>query len=126
MDDLERFFLQPKQSLHRRYEVLRALCVEKLAAKEVARRFGYSIHTVNAMKRDFAQAARAGEYPPFFLSTTPGRNPREDRDELREEIIALMKTGSKQVYIAKRYGTSQPNLYNWIRKHDLAGIKPEY
>ena len=91
MDDLERFFLEPKQSLHRRYEVLRALCVEKLAAKEVARRFGYSIHTVNAMKRDFAQAARAGEYPPFFLATSPGRNPREDRDELRETIISLRK-----------------------------------
>jgi len=47
-------------------------------------------------------------------------------DKHREEIIALMKTGSKQVYIAKRYGTSQPNLYNWIRKRGLAGIKPEY
>jgi hypothetical protein len=23
-----------------------------------------------------------------------------------------------------RKGTMQPNLYNWIRKHDLAGIKP--
>ena len=27
-------------------------------------------------------------------------------DKHREEIIALLKTGSKQVYIAKRYGTS--------------------
>jgi len=47
-------------------------------------------------------------------------------DKHREEIIALLKTGSKQVYIAKRYGTTQPNLYNWLRKHGLAGIKPEY
>jgi tetratricopeptide (TPR) repeat protein len=55
-------------------------------------RFSYSIHTVNAMpKRDFAQAARRGEYPACFLSTTPGRNPREDRDELRETIISLCK-----------------------------------
>jgi len=47
-------------------------------------------------------------------------------DKYREEIIALLKTGSKQVYIAKRYGTTQPNLYNWLRKRGLAGIKPEY
>ena len=43
-------------------------------------------------------------------------------DKYREEIIALLKTGSKQVYIAKKYHTSQPNLYNWIRKHDLVPI----
>ncbi len=47
-------------------------------------------------------------------------------DKYREEIIALLKTGSKQVYIAKRYGTSQPNLYNWLKKHGLAEIEPEY
>ena len=47
-------------------------------------------------------------------------------DKYREEIIALLKTGSKQIYIAKKYSTSQPNLYNWLRKHDLSGIKPEY
>ncbi|MFA5322150.1 MAG: recombinase family protein [Smithella sp.] len=47
-------------------------------------------------------------------------------DQYREEIIALLKTGSKQVYIAKKYGTTQPNLFNWLRKHKLADIKPVY
>jgi len=47
-------------------------------------------------------------------------------DKHREEIISLIKTGSTQVYIAKKYGTSQPNLYNWLRKNVLQGIKPEY
>jgi DNA invertase Pin-like site-specific DNA recombinase len=47
-------------------------------------------------------------------------------DQYKEEIVALLKTGSTHVYIAKKYKTSQPNLYNWLRKHDLAGIKPEY
>ena len=47
-------------------------------------------------------------------------------DAHREEIIALLKTGSKQVYLAKKYGTTQPNLHNWLKKHTLAGIKPEY
>lgn len=47
-------------------------------------------------------------------------------DKYREEIIALLKTGSKQVYIAKKYGTTQPNLFNWLRKHKLADVKPVY
>ena len=47
-------------------------------------------------------------------------------DVHREEIIALLKTGSTQVYISKKYKTTQPNLHNWLRKHDLTDIKPEY
>ena len=91
MDELARFFLKPQQSLHKRYEVLRALCVEKLPAKEVAGRFGYSVFTVNAMKRDFTQAIGRGEIPQFFLSLTPGRNPKENREELKRQIISLRK-----------------------------------
>lgn len=47
-------------------------------------------------------------------------------DKHKEEIVALLKTGSTQVYIAKKYGTSQPNLYNWLRKNNLQNIKPEF
>ena len=91
MDELARFFLKPQEGLHKRYEVLRALCVEKLPAKKVAVRLGYSFHTVNAMKRDFAQAIRSGKIPEFFLETTAGRKPRKNRDELRRHIISLRK-----------------------------------
>ena len=47
-------------------------------------------------------------------------------DKYKDEIIALKKTGSTQVYIARKYGTTQPNLYNWLRKHKLEDIKPVY
>ena len=47
-------------------------------------------------------------------------------DKHRDEIISLIKTGSTQVYIAKKYSTSQPNLYNWLKKNGLQGVKPEY
>ena len=91
MEQLTRFFFEPKQILHKRYEALRALCVEKLPAKEVATRFGYSIFTVNAMKRDFAKAIKNGQTPLFFLTPTPGRKPKENRDELKQQIITLRK-----------------------------------
>ncbi len=47
-------------------------------------------------------------------------------DQYREEIIALLKNGSTQVHIAKKYGTTQPNLFNWLRKNKLEAIKPVY
>ena len=47
-------------------------------------------------------------------------------DQFREEIISLIKTGSTQTYIARKYKTTQPNLYNWLKKNKLQNIKPEY
>ncbi|MEI7638176.1 MAG: recombinase family protein [Syntrophus sp. (in: bacteria)] len=47
-------------------------------------------------------------------------------DKHREEIISFIKTGSTQIYLAKKYGTSQPNLYNWLKKNGLQDVKPEY
>ena len=47
-------------------------------------------------------------------------------DIYREEIIALIKTGSTQTYLAKKYKTTQPNLSNWLSKNGLSDIQPEY
>jgi len=47
-------------------------------------------------------------------------------DAHKEEIINFLKTGSTQVYIAKKYKTTQPNLHNWIKKNGLSDIKPVY
>lgn len=40
-------------------------------------------------------------------------------DAYREEIIALLSNGATKTFIAKRYKTSQPNLYNWIKKNQI-------
>ena len=40
-------------------------------------------------------------------------------DEYKEEIIALLRNGSSKKFVAGRYGTSQVNLYNWIKKNDI-------
>lgn len=36
-------------------------------------------------------------------------------DAYRPEIEALLANGSKQAFIAKRYGTTEPNLSRWIK-----------
>jgi DNA invertase Pin-like site-specific DNA recombinase len=40
-------------------------------------------------------------------------------DAHREEIVALLKNGSTKAYVAKRYNTTQPNLWHWLKKHDI-------
>ena len=40
-------------------------------------------------------------------------------DAFKEEIIALLKNGSSKKFVADRYGTSQVNLYNWLKKNKL-------
>lgn len=40
-------------------------------------------------------------------------------DVYRPEIEALLKNGSTQRYIAKRYGCSEPNLNNWLKKNSI-------
>jgi DNA invertase Pin-like site-specific DNA recombinase len=38
-------------------------------------------------------------------------------DKHKEEIFALLNNGSTKTFIAKRYGTSAPNLFNWLAKN---------
>jgi DNA invertase Pin-like site-specific DNA recombinase len=40
-------------------------------------------------------------------------------DAFKEEIIALLRNGSSKKFVADRYGTSQVNLYNWLKKNKL-------
>ena len=40
-------------------------------------------------------------------------------DEFKEEIVALLRNGSTKKFVADRYGTSQVNLYNWIKKNSI-------
>jgi DNA invertase Pin-like site-specific DNA recombinase len=40
-------------------------------------------------------------------------------DEYRPEIEGLLKNGATQRFIAKRYGCSETNLLNWLRKNKI-------
>jgi len=46
-------------------------------------------------------------------------------DKYKEEIIALLKTGSSKTYLAKKYETSLPNFYNWMKKNKIT-VKAEF
>ena len=44
-------------------------------------------------------------------------------DTYRPEIEALLAHGSKQSFIAKRYGTTEPNLSRWLKKRHLKQVE---
>jgi transposase len=82
--------------MHKRYEALRASFVDGLSAQEVAQRFGYSIHTVNALRRDF----KAGSLPPLFRPLAKGpKQRRASTVQWKSRIIALRKQNYSVVEI---------------------------
>lgn len=91
--DVKDFFLNPTHITHKKYEAMRALCIEKASAKDVAERLGYSIFSINAMKRDFVAALKSHKIDSsyFFITKFPGRNPDEKKARLKERIIELRK-----------------------------------
>lgn len=82
-----RFFLQPTNTTHRRYEALRAYFVEGLPAAETAARFGYTTGSIRQLVHQFRQ----GPQRPFFLSPTKGPRSAPKAAAVRERVIALRK-----------------------------------
>lgn len=99
------FFLGPTDPMQKRYEALRASFVDELSAEEVSNRFGYSIHTINALRRDF----KTRILPPFFRPLTKG--PKQRRPSTltaKDRIVELRKQNYsigeiEEVLLRERY-----------------------
>ena len=66
--DCRRFFLDPHQPLHRRYEALRAIYIEGRPVEQVAEQFGYRPAALKSLASRFRTGCRAGEPPPFLFA----------------------------------------------------------
>jgi DNA invertase Pin-like site-specific DNA recombinase len=53
------------------------------------------------------------------LGRPPGPG-KSKLDKYRPEIEALLKNGSTQKFIANRYGTTEANLHNWLKKNSVS------
>ena len=60
-----RFFLEPTDTLHRRYEALRAYFVERRPLQEIAQQFGYTYNTLRQVDPRLPGQCRSGAVPPF-------------------------------------------------------------
>ena len=85
-----RFFLKPRLPTHRQYEALRAFYVDRLSAKTVALRFGYTVSAFNSLRRDFARQHRATKYFREVIRR-PWSKIASKKSRLRGIIVELRK-----------------------------------
>lgn len=68
------------------------------------------------------EALRVKKEMGMKLGRPPGPG-KSKLDQYKEEIVSLLSNGSTKKFVAKRYGTTPANLYNWLKKHNLCGIQ---
>ena len=69
-----------------------------------------SQRTKEALRYKKAQGIKLGR------PTGPGKS---KLDAYRPEIESLLANGATQRFIAQRYGTTEANLHNWMKKHGV-------
>jgi DNA invertase Pin-like site-specific DNA recombinase len=67
-----------------------------------------SARTWNALKARKAAGVKLGR------PKGPGKS---KLDPYRDEIVSLLKNGSTKTFVAEKYSTTRPNLYNWLKKN---------
>jgi hypothetical protein len=78
----EKYFLYPKHEWQKRYEALRASFVDRLPAKVIAERFGYSQSYVNLLRHQFVH-----QKIDFSEPVPEGKNKRRKVDALTRSKI---------------------------------------
>ncbi len=81
------YFRRPLHPLQRCYETLRSFFLDGLPAVEVARRFGFTAHSFEALASQFRQ----GLLPPFFRHIPHGRKDRPVAEPHREVVLGLYR-----------------------------------
>jgi transposase-like protein len=74
-----RYFLEPDETLHRRYEALRAYFVQGRPLQEIATQFGYTYDTLRQVIHQFRTRCRSGTPPPFSPPRAPDVRPKPPR-----------------------------------------------
>src|SRR5512143_587438 len=82
-----RYFLEPANSTHRRYEALRAYFIDGLPSAQVAARFGYTPGSLRVLVHQF----RHDPERPFFVHPAHEIMPRSRQKRLRDRVVALRK-----------------------------------
>jgi hypothetical protein len=71
-----RYFLEPDDTFHRRYEALRAYFVQRRPLQEIATQFGYSYDSLRQVVHQFRTRCRSGTPPLFSTPPVPDVPPK--------------------------------------------------
>ena len=91
---VERYFAAPEQPLHRQYLALRSFYYDSKPAEEVASLYGYTVHAVYSLAKNFKAKLESGKsegIDPFFRDAKMGRPKRERDTQLEDIIVGLRK-----------------------------------
>ena len=118
------FFLDPTDPMQKRYEALRASFVDDLSAEQVAKKFNYSVHTINALRRDF----KAGTLSPFFNPLTKGPKKRRPSSlKAKGRIIELRKQNYsieeiEEVLLREKFDITAKTIYQVLKDEGFARL----
>ena len=77
---------------HRQYDALRAFFLEGMRACDVAAKFGYTLHAMYNLIKDFKLLLKENPYQdPFFVVRKTGRKEKDATSDLIEIIVNLRK-----------------------------------
>jgi len=85
LKDLAQVFLAPQNTTHRQYEALRAYFVDRIPAREVAERFGYTYGSFHQLAHQFRQQ------PARRFFAEPPRPGTKSATSVRDQVIELRK-----------------------------------
>jgi len=100
MINLIEYFNKPVTQRQKQYEVVRAIVIEKLTAKDVAKKFDYEINTVYSLVRD----AKSGKLE-LFPEIKKGPKERRTKTMVQEKIIKYRKENLSSQDIHTRLAT---------------------
>ncbi len=118
------FFLHPQDPMQKRYEALRASFVDELSAEEVAKKFGYSVYTINGLRRDF----KAGVLPPFFQPLAKGpKQRRASTLKAKDRIVELRKQNYsieeiEEVLLREHYDITAKTIHQVLKDEGFARL----
>jgi IS30 family transposase len=112
-------FLRPALPMQRQYEALRAFYVDRVPAREVARRFGYTTNGFHSLRRDFAKDRSMRKFFIVRARRPPNRRPGK-MARLRERVVELRKNFWSVFDIQEQlrregYGLSSSSVFRILR-----------
>ena len=127
MDTAYNFFNNPNYSLHKQYEALRAYFYEKLSAREVAKRFGYTESSLYCFASAFKQLDIKQLEKRFFAPLAVGRPAREYGSNTDQLIIALRKkylsvSDIKAILDTQKQDISETYIYKLLNREGFARL----
>jgi len=116
------FFLTSKNIAHKQYEALRAYFVEKVSARTVAQRYGYTYRAFTTLITKFNKDLESGTADSlFFAERIHGRKKSKEIISSHEIIIQMRQTNHsvdeiKTLLDSKGYKISEKTIFNIIRQ----------